>query len=100
MLEAAKPAEPSLIAALTDRSATVRVAACEVLCRLDRHDPTLPVLTEALSHPNEWVRLAAAITLDHLGPAAKPAPAQLERAQSNKNQYVVRVAEHALSVLP
>ena len=97
---AAKPAEPTIIAALTDRSASVRVAACEALRHLDQHDRTLPVLTEALSHSNEWVRLSAAITLDHLGPAAKPARKQLERAQSDKNQYVIRVVEHALSVLP
>ena len=51
-------------------------------------------------HPNEWVRLTAAITLDHLGPAAKPAREQLERAMSDKNQYVVCVVEHALSELP
>jgi uncharacterized sulfatase len=98
--DAAKPAEASIIAALADRSATVRVAACEALHHLEHHNRVLPVLTEALSHPNEWVRLAAAITLDHLGPAAKPAREQLERAMSDKNQYVVRVVEHALSSLP
>ncbi|MBI5759046.1 MAG: sulfatase-like hydrolase/transferase [Planctomycetales bacterium] len=98
--DAAKSAEPFLTAALTDRSATVRVAACEALRHFDQHDPTLSVLTEALSHPSDWVRLAAAISLDHLGPAAKPAREQLERAKSDKNQYVIRVVEHALSALP
>jgi hypothetical protein len=70
----------------------VRIAAAAKL----RHVPTL---IAELSGSNPWTRHHAALALDDLGPAASPARAALQAALQDSNEYVVRVATHALAQL-
>ncbi len=79
-------------ALLKDPHPAVRIAAAAKL----RHVPTLAA---ELAGVNPWARLQAAIALDELGPAAAPARAALEAARKDANEYVVRVAEHAVRQL-
>ena len=83
-------------AALGDPAPWVRVAAADALCRLGHEEKALPVLIEAMKDPNEWVRLQAINALDRLDQDARPALATLKTALGDSNDYVVRVAEHAL----
>jgi len=89
----------ALKAATSDRSSTVRVAAADALCRLGQGGQAVPVLATALEDPNEWVRLYAINVLDRLDQQAHPAKAAIEQCREDKNQYVVRVVEHALAGL-
>jgi uncharacterized sulfatase len=88
----AKQRPAALTAALGDSSAAVRVAAARAL-------GDVAALVRELRHENEWVRLQAAIVLDEMGPAAKPATAALQAAREDSNNYVPRVANHALAGL-
>ncbi|MBN2023680.1 MAG: sulfatase-like hydrolase/transferase [Pirellulales bacterium] len=86
--------------ALADGSATVRVAAARALWRRGQPDRAMGVLLRELASDQEWVRLAAAGTLDDMGPLAADARDALrEAAQRDPNGYVVRVAKHALARL-
>jgi uncharacterized sulfatase len=82
--------------ALEDRAPWVRVAAADALCRLGQPEKALPVLLASMKEPNEWVRLQAINVLDRLDESARPAVAAFKTALGDSNQYVVRVAEHAL----
>jgi len=96
----ATPAIQFLNVALEDGAPVVRVAAARALARLGHVDRALEVLTAELQGPYEWVRLHAALVLDEMGPAARPAIPALQKAlQDRENKYVVRVANHALNVL-
>src|SRR5262249_33780274 len=86
----------ALQAVLRDEAPWVRVAAADALCRMGQHEPALPVLIKSVQDENEFVRLAAVQALDRIGDRAKPAREVLEKAKSDKNQYVVRVVEHSL----
>jgi uncharacterized sulfatase len=94
--EKSRPAEERLVKALADPSPSVRVAAADALSRLGRLDAALPVLARALQDPNEWVRLHVATLLDALGTKADPIRDAIKAADSDKNDYVRRVIEHAL----
>jgi uncharacterized sulfatase len=94
-----RPAGEALRSALADASPTVRVAAADALCRVGDCDAAVPVLIKGLQDDNEWVRLHAANVLDRIDDHARPALEALQKAQKDKNQYVVRVAEHALQDL-
>jgi N-sulfoglucosamine sulfohydrolase len=87
-----------LEAMLADPSPAVRVAAAGLLHRY-RPEKALPVLIQELQSPDEWVRLQAANELDPLGPAAKPALDIFRKLVDDPNQYVVRVAQHAVKTL-
>ena len=90
----------ALAMALNDRDPCVRTAAALSLCLLDSVDTGLPVLIEELASPHQWVRLHAAIALDGIGEAARPALKALQQALGDRdNKYVVRVANHALNRL-
>jgi HEAT repeat protein len=54
------------------------------------------VLIGGLNDDNDWVRLHAINILDRLDQHARAAIPALETARRDKNEYVVRVAEHAL----
>jgi uncharacterized sulfatase len=95
----ASPGTDALRAALADPSPIVRVAAADALCRLDEFNGAVPVLIKGLQDDNEWVRVLAANVLDRIDEHARPALAALEQAKADKNQYVVRVVEHALQHL-
>jgi uncharacterized sulfatase len=94
-----RAAEETLMKALKDRSAVVRVAAADALRRLGKHEVALPVLAEALEDGNPWVRHEAALGLDEMGPKAAKAKEALKKALKDDNSYVVRVVRHTLEVL-
>jgi uncharacterized sulfatase len=75
---------------LKDPHPMVRVAAAQKL-------GDVPTLMRELQSPNDWIRHRAAVALDELGPAAASARPALQAALKDSNQYVVRVATHALS---
>jgi uncharacterized sulfatase len=83
-------------AALDDPAPWVRVASADALCRLGRPEKALPTLVEALKDRNEWARLQAINVLDRIDDEARPALPALKAALEDSNEYVVRVAEHAL----
>lgn len=56
-------------------------------------------LAVELRDANPWVRLHAAIALDEMAASAKPAASALRAALNDANQYVGRVAAHALKSL-
>ncbi len=88
-----------LKAAAQDEAPYVRVAAGEALCRLDQLDAGLAALTAGLKHPLEKVRLAAASSLEALGPKARSALPAIKHATDDSNQYVVRIAQALLAQL-
>jgi uncharacterized sulfatase len=75
----------ALQALLDDSSLEVRIVAAEALCRIDREDGALPVLTDALSRESQWIRLQAANVLDRIGEKARPAIDAIERAAEDPN---------------
>jgi len=84
---------------LKDTSPSVRVAAAELLGRCRRAERALPLLMRELQNDNEWVRLHAANVLDRLGEQARPALDLFRALMNDRNQYVVRVAKHAVESL-
>ena len=89
-LSRADGAKEALTKALAgEKSATVRVALAAALSRLD-------VLREGLKDKIPWVRHAAMLALDEMGPKAAPARKEIEAALKDANPYVGRVAEHWL----
>ena len=98
--ESGRSANDLLRPLLTDRAATVRVAAADALCRLGDYKQALPALTAALADDNPAVRLQAINVLDRLDERARPALEAIKNAKTDGNPYVVRVAEHALRAFP
>lgn len=85
---------------LADDVASVRIAAARGLCRCGKLELGLPVLQAELDGELEWARLAAAIALDELDEAARPALADLQEALVDQpNKYIVRVANKAVNDL-
>jgi uncharacterized sulfatase len=83
-----------------DPSTSVRIAAARGLCRLGSTDLGLPILQQELRSSHEWGRLAAAIVLDELDEAARPALNDLQAALTDQpNKYIVRVANKAVNDL-
>lgn len=78
---------------LVDPSAAVRIAAARRLGKVD-------LLAKELASSQEYVRLMAVNALDEMGDAARPAlPALQVALKDPQNNYVVRVANHAVTVL-
>jgi uncharacterized sulfatase len=99
-----KAAESKLIAdrltvALADPAPTVQVAAADALCWHGQHEQALPALEAGLRRENPWVRWQAVNVLDRIDRHAQPLLPQLRKAQSDPNEYVVRVAKHAVADL-
>ncbi|MEM7145600.1 MAG: sulfatase-like hydrolase/transferase [Verrucomicrobiota bacterium] len=99
-----KPAEKAAAAkledALTDPSPSVRIAAARALCRMGDLATGLPVLASHLESEYEWARLQAAIDLDELDEAARPALSSLKNALKDQpNKYIIRVANKAVNDL-
>jgi hypothetical protein len=85
---------------LDDPSPHVRVVAAEALCRAGRAERGLAVLQELLLKGKESsVRLQAANALDHLGPIARPAWAQIKTATKDADDYVKRATRYTAAVL-
>jgi HEAT repeat protein len=75
------------------------VAAADALCRIGEYDQAVPLLAQRLDDPQEWVRLYAINALDRLDEKARDVLPRMQKSLQDKNQYVVRVAEHALQEL-
>ena len=84
---------------LRDSVPLVSIAAARALCKTGNPRPAVPVLEQWLSDSGEWVRLAAAQTLDEIDEQARPAVNALKAVMDDKNKYVVRVANRALNQL-
>jgi arylsulfatase A-like enzyme len=98
--ERAAPAADALEKALGDESASVRIAAARALARLGQPEKALPTLTRELIDGEEWVQLNAAIVLDEMDAAARPAIDAMKKSlATGKNKYVVRVSNRALNEL-
>jgi arylsulfatase A-like enzyme len=98
----AQPSEAALLEALTDSSPSVRIAAAEALTAIGQEAQALPVLIAELQHKDGWVRLQAAVTLDKIGPKARPAIAQIKALLADKpkheaSQYVEWALTRAIS---
>jgi HEAT repeat protein len=88
---AAKPALPQLRALMQRGSAIDRTAAAGAICSVEQKADSLPVVCEALRHPDKGVRLAAIAALQRLGPLAKEALPALREATEDC-ELAVRVA--------
>ncbi len=84
-------------AAEHDDAVSVRVAAADALAVQGWSEEAVPVLIEAMKSENNWVRLRAINALDRLDGAAADAEPVFRTALDDPYNYVVRVAEHALS---
>jgi HEAT repeat protein len=95
-LPADHPARPPtarlLSDAVTDSAIAVRLVAAETLVTFGPADQGLGVLVEALEHPQESVRIAAIAALQRLGPAARPAEADIRKATTDSSEYVKRIS--------
>ena len=84
---------------MTQRSPLVQITAAKILAQHGDVDASLKVLTKYLAaHPQDSVRLAAAIALRDLGETARPALAELEAATMG-GEYVGRVSQAAVAKL-
>lgn len=81
---------------LDDDQIGVRLAAAYALCRGGQLEKSLPVLTDALSHPTRGVRNAAADFLARIGPPAKAATPALEQALQHQDYHTKGAAQEAL----
>ena len=96
----AKAAGGKMTAALEDESVSVKVAAARALCFMGKPERALPVLVETLRGQDTWGRLQAAIVLDSIGEAARPAEEALKEALTGQpSKYITRVANRALNVM-
>ena len=90
--------EVELLAALKHNSPAVRIAAARGLSLVNRrkhNDSVRDTLHALLKHPSEFVRHAALLTIDETpGLAAQSLDAI--RAMDPSNNYIERVAQHAL----
>lgn len=94
----ARPGEKALRKALTDATPEVRIAAAEAIGNLGDDAAALPVLTAALEHDSEFVRLAALNVLDRFGARARPALPAIRAAAMDRStpvaSYVNRMVEY------
>lgn len=91
---------PALVALLDDPHACVRIAAARALCRFGELSSGLEQLSKELSGDLQWARLEAAIVLDELDEAARPAlPAMQQALTDQPNKYIIRVANKAVNDL-
>ncbi|MFN3189519.1 MAG: sulfatase-like hydrolase/transferase [Aureliella sp.] len=97
---AAEASQAKMLALLDDPSPSVRIAAARALCRQGTLKEGLEKLTAELESEHQWGRLAAAIALDELDEAARPALGALQSALTDQpNKYIVRVANKAVNDL-
>lgn len=96
---ARQSAKGALQSALTDKAPAPRIAAAETLGLLGEAEQALPVLVEALSHPQDAVRIQAVAALERLGEAARPSEQSLRAATSDSSEYVKRISARALTKL-
>ena len=88
-----------LYAALDDEVPAVRIASARAAGLLNDPSRALPVLTKALQHDDEWVRLYAAQVLDEMDEKARSVTDAMHIGLGDSNKYVVRVLNRALNEL-
>jgi Protein of unknown function (DUF2961)/HEAT repeats len=95
------PAGSELIAALSDHSIEVRVAAVAALAQVGRHNgpAAVPALAGALADPAPGVRTMAAVALRAEGAKAAAAVPQLIRALDDPVDYVRASAADAIGAI-
>ncbi len=84
---------------LMDGSLAVRIAAADGLLPASDRKAALAVLTEALAHPQEAVRIQAVTALERWGEAARPAMSALQLATTDTSEYIKRISSRALAKL-
>jgi len=90
---------------LTDESENVRIAAARALARLGKSELALDALSRAMDAGTQWARVHAAIVLDEMDQAAKPAIDAMKRNNVNRKgfvadgKYAVRVLNKAINDL-
>jgi uncharacterized sulfatase len=84
--------------AKTEAAMSVRIAATRTLFKTDGPDSAIPVFLAGLTDPNPFVRLRAVEAIDRLKVNTPEVRAALEHAKSDDNQYVTRIANHALTL--
>lgn len=93
-------ARDRVIAAMSDSAPVVRIAAARAAALHLGSGEALKLLTRELDGENEWTCLHAAQGLEALGKRALPAREALRNAvQKKRNEYLVRVATHALELI-
>jgi HEAT repeat protein len=97
--EARQTVRVSLQKSLEDKSPAPRLAAAETLGLLGDTEAALPVLVEAMNHPQDAVRIQSVAVLEKLGEAARPAEATLRAATTDSSEYVKRISTRALTKL-
>jgi len=100
----ARGAQAELTRAIRDRSPSVRIAAAEALCRLEREKDALPVLVDALKHQDPRVRLHAAAVLVAVGEKARAVLPQIKAAAADRGQgnyalYTRWALAHVMKIL-
>lgn len=88
-----------VLKATSDPEPTVRIAALRVAAMHLGDDSAIAKLGAEMKSANPYVRLHAAQSLDALGSRAAPAKQALQTALADGNEYVKRVAEHAMAGL-
>ena len=82
---------------LEDPAPVVRLQAAWALCDAGQGEAMLPrIMKDYTDHKVGSVRHYAAIVLNHIGEAARPAIPLLYKGLKDKNDYVQRVSHHAL----
>jgi HEAT repeat protein len=102
MLEdAAAPAVPALVGALSDRDVFVRWSAARTLGRINAEAgaAAVPALARSLADPDLDVRLTAAATLEAYGSAARGAVPALTASVAKGDPDVRRAAMYALQAV-
>lgn len=99
--DAAKPAVPALIRAMSDRDLFVRWAAGRTLGKLAPFAAAevVPALAKLLRDPDLDLRLAAAAALERFGPDAKAAIPALGRSVTEGDAEIRRAAMLALAAI-
>ena len=95
----ASDASEALRQQLNDSAPAARLAAADALCWMGHYDAAYETLVAGLQDENEWARLYAANILDRIDLHAREALPELQKAQQDSNNYVQRVAEHAVRQL-
>ncbi len=98
--EETERARDRVLAAMADSAPVVRIAAARAAALHLNNEDALKLLARELDGENEWACLHAAQGLEALGKRALPARDALSAAvQKKRNDYLVRVATHALELI-
>lgn len=90
----------ALEGALTRPEAAARLGAAQALCQLGAQDKALPFLLEAIYDPNRFVRVFTVQIFELMNPRPPEVRDALQAVLKDEENYVVRVAEHALAQTP